>query len=246
VNIYQKLNRGIVTEASWISYVIFKKILAKKYCKSKKYKMIVIDNFIKLFSQLFERQIELQPWEITNNLPAIVAEMITLLNEDYKIEKGIAIHETATVEQGAVLKAPVIIGGHCFIGANAYLRGGVYLDSGVKIGTGCEIKSSLIFNNSAIAHFNFIGDSIIGSHVNFEAGSITTNHYNERADKNIPVVYNAKIIQTGVAKFGSLVGDHSKIGANAVLSPGTILLPNSIVNRLVLIDQVNDLYGSGS
>ena len=203
--------------------------------------MISTAKFIPSFSGLFAKQIALQPWEMTNNLAAIIIEMIPQLNEDYIVENGIAIHKTATVEQGAVLKAPVIIGSNCFVGASAYLRGGVYLDSGVKIGTGCEIKSSLIFSNSAIAHFNFIGDSIIGSQVNFEAGSITANHYNERRDKNIPVVHDSNIIQTGVNKFGALVGDHSKIGANAVLSPGTILQPNSIVKRLELVDQVNEL-----
>ena len=203
--------------------------------------MISTAKLIPSFSGLFAKQIALQPWEMTNNLAAIIAEMIPQLNEDYIVDKGIAIHKSATVEQGAVLKAPVIIGMYCFIGANAYLRGGVYLDSGVKIGTGCEIKSSVIFSNSAIAHFNFIGDSIIGSQVNFEAGSITANHYNEKIDKNITVVYNSNILQTGVNKFGALVGDHSKIGANAVLSPGTILLPHSIVKRLELVDQVNDL-----
>jgi bifunctional N-acetylglucosamine-1-phosphate-uridyltransferase/glucosamine-1-phosphate-acetyltransferase GlmU-like protein len=109
----------------------------------------------------------------------------------------------------------------------------------VVIGPGCEVKSSFICSNSNIAHFNFIGDSIIGSHVNFEAGSITTNYHNDKADKRIFSVYNSKVIDTGVDKFGSLVGDYSKIGANAVLSPGTLLPKKSIVKRLQLVDQYN-------
>ena len=168
-----------------------------------------------------------------------------LIPHHANIGGGIAIHATATVESGAVLKAPIVIGADCFIGAHAYLRGGVFLGNSVKIGTGCEIKTSIIFNNTAIAHFNFIGDSILGSNVNFEAGAITANHYNEREDKMIPVVYHSAILQTGVNKFGSLVGDYCKVGANAVLSPGTLLLPNSIVKRLELVNQLYDLNSTG-
>ncbi|MCS3531573.1 hypothetical protein [Chryseobacterium sp. JUb7] len=74
--------------------------------------------------------------------------------------------------------------------------------------------------------------------MNFEAGSICANHFNEREEKNIFVKYNDHIISTDTNKFGSLVGDNSKIGANAVLSPGTILDKKTIVKRLELIEQV--------
>ncbi|MBK5278418.1 MAG: LpxA family transferase, partial [Bacteroidia bacterium] len=89
-----------------------------------------------------------------------------------------------------------------------------------------------------LAHFNFIGDSIVGSNINFEAGSITANHFNERESKNISVLMNGQRVDTKQQKFGALVGDGSKIGANAVLSPGTILEPSSIVRRLELVDQL--------
>lgn len=99
-------------------------------------------------------------------------------------------------------------------------------------------KTAVIFDNSSIAHFNFIGNSVIGRNVNFEAGSITVNHYNERKNKQIFATHLGKLMDTQTEKFGSLVGDNSKIGANAVLSPGTILEMNSIVKRLELIEQV--------
>ena len=198
-----------------------------------------INHFIEHFTECFERQRNFLPWEITANIQTILEDIILQLNDDYIIKDGIAIHKSAVVEDAVVLKAPVIVGEDCFIGANAYLRGGVYLGKKSKIGTSCEVKSSLIFNSSNVAHFNFIGDSIIGCNVNFEAGSITANHYNERSNKNIRVVYESEIIESGVEKFGALVGDHSKVGANAVLSPGTILDKYSIVRRLELIDQVD-------
>ena len=197
--------------------------------------MIVIENYIDSFSTYFKQN--KQPREITNRLPEIIPEPIKNCGENFIIDNNIAVHKTAVIEAGAIVKSPAIIGANCFIGANAYLRGGIFLAEGVKIGTGCEIKSSIIFNQTAIAHFNFIGNSIIGSNVNFEAGAVTANHYNERADKQIEVLYNGKIIKTNTNKFGALVGDNCKIGANAVLSPGTILPQNSIVKRLELVEQ---------
>jgi NDP-sugar pyrophosphorylase family protein len=179
----------------------------------------------------------LQPWEITDSLKEIIRKRMLQLGDNYEINDGVAIHKTAVVESGVVLKSPAIVGPHCVVGANAYLREGVYLDQSVKIGPGCEIKSSIICSGTAIAHFNYVGNSIIGRNVNFEAGSIAANHYNERVSKRIFVLYQSKVIDTGVEKFGSLVSDNSKIGANAVLSPGTILEKNTIVKRLELVEQ---------
>jgi bifunctional N-acetylglucosamine-1-phosphate-uridyltransferase/glucosamine-1-phosphate-acetyltransferase GlmU-like protein len=136
------------------------------------------------------------------------------------------------------LKGTIIISDNVFIGANAYLRGPIFLSNSVKVGPSSEIKQSLIFDNSAIAHFNYIGNSIVGQNINFEASSICANYFNERQDKNIFIKYNNQIIDTKTEKFGSLVGDNSKIGANAVLSPGSILEKNSIVKRLELIEQI--------
>lgn len=199
--------------------------------------MSITDDFIHSFSSLFPNQVKLQPWEITSKLKIIIEELILQLNDDYNIKDGIAVHQTAQVEIGAVLKRPVIINENCVVAANAYFREGVYLDQSVKIGPGCEIKSSIICSGTAVAHFNYIGNSIIGRNVNFEAGSIAANHYNERISKRIFVLFQSEVIDTGVNKFGSLVGDDSKIGANAVLSPGTILEKNTVVKRLELVEQ---------
>lgn len=192
-------------------------------------------NYIARFKDYFDDDL---PWLIIQNLESIIFEKIKLLSDDFEVNNGIAIHKTAIVEKNAILKAPLIIEENCFVAANACLRNGVFLSKNVKIGMGVEIKSSIILNNSAVAHFNFIGDSIIGENVNFEAGSITANHFNERENKEIFVKIDDNIINTKVVKFGSLIGDSSKIGANAVLSPGTILKKNSVVKRLELIEQI--------
>ena len=199
---------------------------------------LLIDDYITGFSDAFPAQHAAMPWEVAKELTGILQEMIRHLDDSYIVQEGVAVHRSATVAESVVLKAPVIISENCFVGANACLRGGVYLGKGTTVGTGCEVKTTLVLHNSAIAHFNFVGDSLIGSNVNFEAGSIVANHYNERADKHIRVVVNGKSIAPHAVKFGALVGDNCKIGANAVLSPGTILERNSVVRRLELVEQL--------
>ena len=199
--------------------------------------MIAATAYIRQVDILFPELVKETPWSITSNAGSILQEKIKTLGADFKIFNDVAIHKTVSIDSNVILKGPAIISAGCFIGAHSYLRAGVFLDENVSVGPACEVKTSFIFSNSALAHFNFVGDSLLGSFVNLEAGSVVANHYNERIDKNISVVLNGKYYPTGVQKFGALVGDHCKIGANAVLSPGTILPPNTIVGRLQLIEQ---------
>jgi NDP-sugar pyrophosphorylase family protein len=191
------------------------------------------------YIQSFEKSLpDLQqyyPWEITTRSVEIVASMIALLNEDYHIQDRIAIHNTARIEPHVIIKAPAIIGPNCFVASHAYIRNGVVLLGNNSVGPGCEVKASVIFPFTNLAHFNFIGDSVIGAHVNFEAGAVIANHFNERSDKSITVKIGLERKRTGVEKFGALVGDNCRIGANAVLSPGTVLEKNAVVNRLQLV-----------
>ncbi|WP_117882850.1 DapH/DapD/GlmU-related protein [Aureibaculum luteum] len=202
--------------------------------------MIDIKDFISNIPSFLLLEKYTSPWSITEDIKEIIKAIIPNLGADFNIENGIAIHKSAVLEQGITLKGPIIIMDNCQIGANAYFREGVFLDSFVKIGPNTEIKNSMIFSHTAVAHLNYIGNSIIGRNVNFEAGSIAANHYNERTKKRIYVSFNNKIIDTGLEKFGALVGDNSRIGANGVLSPGTLLEKDSIVKRLELIEQCKE------
>ncbi len=143
--------------------------------------------YIERFSTVFPEQLEMTPWQIVETLDSIINKIIPTLSEDYIINNEVAIHKTAKIEQNVALKGPMIIGENVTIGANAYLRGPIILDMDVHIGAGCEIKQSVIFSKTAVAHFNYVGNSIVGSNVNFEAGSVAANHYNEREDKIILV-----------------------------------------------------------
>lgn len=179
----------------------------------------------------------MQPWEMTSQLSILIEQSMSQLSSDYLIKDGIAIHQSAAIEPTAQIKSPAIIGARCFIGSHTLIRGGVILGDDVSIGPGCEVKTSIICGKTALGHFNFVGDSILGSNVNLEAGAITANYHNDRDDKTIYVVDGEERITTSVKKFGALIGDGSKIGANAVTCPGTILEPDSTVDRLELIRQ---------
>ncbi|AYR26705.1 hypothetical protein [Herbaspirillum rubrisubalbicans] len=180
----------------------------------------------------------LLPWQLTAQSDQIVRRMLADLDpSQFRIENEVAIHVTSVVEQGVILKGPVIISADVFIGAHAYLRGGNWIDVNCSIGPGCELKSSFLFAESRLAHFNFIGDSIIGRDVNLEAGSVICNHRNERVDKDIAVRVDGDLVSTGITKFGAVVGDGSRLGANSVVAPGGLLQPGTLVGRGTVWDQ---------
>lgn len=177
------------------------------------------------------------PWIITRQAEALIHTAISSLGDEYRVVDDIAVHHTARIEDGAIVKSPAILGPDCFIAANAYLRGGVYLERNCIVGPAAELKTSFMFEGSKLAHLNFVGDSILGSRVNVEAGAMIANYRNEKADKQIRILVEGRVIETGVDKFGVLAGDETRIGANAVIAPGAILARNSRIARLQLVDQ---------
>ena len=157
--------------------------------------------------------------------------------DEFVVSQEMAVHRLATVESGAILKGPLILGAGCFVAAGAYLRGGNWVAGNCTIGPGAELKSSFVFSGCKLAHFNFVGDSLLGEGVNLEAGSIICNYRNERPDRGIRVRVGNQLHSTGCDKFGALVGDGSRIGANAVLAPGALMAIGSVIGRTALCDQ---------
>jgi NDP-sugar pyrophosphorylase family protein len=196
-------------------------------------------SFVRDLSRLPGRPPGGPPWQLIGQVEALVRDALGTLGEDFAlIGLEIAAHRTATVASSAELSGPVILGPGCRVGPGAVLRGGVWADRDVTIGPHSEIKASLVFAGSAAAHRNYVGDSIIGQDVNLEAGAVLANHFNERADKSVLVTMDGNVMATGLTKFGALLGDGCRIGANAVTSPGTLLPPGTIVPRLALVDQL--------
>lgn len=177
------------------------------------------------------------PWDWTQNAEAIVRRLMGQLGPDYRGIEGAAIHGSATIELGAVIKGPAVIGPDCYIAANSLIRGGCWLDARCTLGPGVELKSSFAFAGAKLAHLNFVGDSVLGADVNLEAGAMIANYRNEWTDKRIRFRLDGNLIDTGVEKFGALIGDHARLGANAVIAPGAVIAAGTIVPRLSLVDQ---------
>lgn len=177
------------------------------------------------------------PWALTASAADIVRRLLDGLGEDFGIAGDVAVHRSARVEPGAVLKGPLIVGPGCFIGHGATLRGGVWLEEACTIGPGAELKASFLFAGTALAHLNFVGESVIGRGVNLEAGAVIANHRNEWPGATVAFRHDGAILDTGLPKFGALVGDGARLGANAVVAPGAILGPGTVVARLGLVDQ---------
>jgi UDP-N-acetylglucosamine diphosphorylase / glucose-1-phosphate thymidylyltransferase / UDP-N-acetylgalactosamine diphosphorylase / glucosamine-1-phosphate N-acetyltransferase / galactosamine-1-phosphate N-acetyltransferase len=177
--------------------------------------------------------IDRPPWHWTTNASAIVRDLVRSSGAGFEIADDVAIHQSARVESGATIKGPALVGPECFIASTALIRGGCWLDRGCIVGPAAELKTSFMFAGSKLAHLNFVGDSVLGADVNIEAGAMIANYRNECADKRIRI----GAIDTGVEKFGALVGDGVRIGANAVIAPGALLAPGTIIPRLGLVDQ---------
>ena len=179
----------------------------------------------------------LLPWELTARAAEVVMRVLAIPDTGFEIAGDVARHPSARVEAGAVVKGPAVIGPRCLVAGGAYLRGGVWLDEDCVVGPHAEVKASVLFRGARLAHLNFVGDSILGEDVNLEAGAVIANRRNERDDPRIRIRVGNHVIDTGVETFGALVGDRCRIGANAVVAPGALLAPRSIVPRLGLIDQ---------
>ncbi len=147
------------------------------------------------------------------------------------IDQNVSIGHGTIIEHGAVIYGPTIIGKNCEIRTGAYIRGGVLMGDEVKVGHATEIKHSILFNYAYAAHFNYVGDSVVGHRAHLAAGAITAN---VRLDKKTVRVRDGESsIETGLPKFGALIGDGAEIGCNAVLNPGSILGKKSAVYPLV-------------
>lgn len=184
------------------------------------------DKFFDLSSFQYKEIFDVENiWEVLPKIAEFVVENAHL--------NPVLIGSGTIIEEGALIKGPAIIGDNCFIAHGAYIRDGVIIGNDVKVGHSVEIKNSIVLNNSRIAHFNYIGDSIIGNDVNFAGGTITANFRLDGA--KIKIKHDGQEIETGLTKFGAIVGDGSKIGVNVVLNPGTILSKNTKVFPLTSV-----------
>ncbi|HEY3760899.1 MAG TPA: UDP-N-acetylglucosamine diphosphorylase [Verrucomicrobiae bacterium] len=143
------------------------------------------------------------------------------------IGEKVFIGEGTVVEDGVMIKGPAIIGRNCQIRHNAYIRENVIIGDGCVVGNSSEIKNSLFFNDAQTPHFNYIGDSILGYKSHLGAGVKISNI--KLMSGNVTVEMNGAPHDTGLRKFGALLGDGAEAGCNAVLNPGSIIGRGAII-----------------
>ena len=186
-----------------------------------------------IFTELFNKYEN--AWEVLSDIPDFITKFRNKAPElgFNEISTGVFIGENVDIDNSAKIEGSAIIGSNSKLGHSSYLRGPVLLGNNVKIGHACEVKNSIILENSAVAHLNYIGDSLLGSSVNISGGAILANM---RLDKEtVKIKDGSELILTNRHKMGSIVGDGCSVGVNSVLNPGTILGRSCIVFPLVTV-----------
>ena len=181
------------------------------------------------------RRVDVAPWEALNYLDdfflGFVFNTHVATPSGAYIDGNVSIGEGSVIEPGAVIFGPTVIGKNCRVRSGATIRGSVVIGDNCVIGHASEIKHSILFRGCQVAHFNYVGDSILGNRAHLAAGAIIANV--RIAGGTVTVRAREERVDTGLVKFGAVLGDDAEIGCNAVLNPGSIIGKNSIVYPLV-------------
>ena len=172
------------------------------------------------------------PWEVLPKIEEFIISLGKTLDKNEYEEKGenIWIAKSAKVAPTAYIAGPAIIGKNAEIRHCAFIRGKAIVGEGAVVGNSTELKNVILFNKVQVPHYNYVGDSILGYKSHMGAGSITSN---VKSDKKLVVVKSEnEAIETGLKKFGAILGDNVEVGCGSVLNPGTVIGPNSNIYPL--------------
>ena len=185
------------------------------------------------------------PWEVLPKIGKFIVELGNTLSEDEydKISDNVWIAKTAKVAPTAYINGPVIIGKNAEIRHCAFIRGNAIVGEGAVVGNSTELKNVILFNKVQVPHYNYVGDSILGYKAHMGAGSITSN---VKSDKTLTTVKTSEgAIETGLKKFGAMLGDEVEVGCGSVLNPGTVVGKNSNIYPLSMVREfvpANSIY----
>ncbi len=174
------------------------------------------------------------PWEALPKIKDWIIDLGEKLNKDEynEVSPQVWIHKTAKVFDSAYIAGPTIIGPETEVRQCAFIRGNALVGAGCVVGNSTELKNVIIFDNVQVPHYNYVGDSVLGYKSHMGAGSITSN---VKSDKTLVHVKSRKHnldIDTGLKKFGAMLGDNVEVGCNSVLNPGTVIGSNSNIYPL--------------
>ena len=172
------------------------------------------------------------PWEVLPKIGAFIKELGSTLSEEEYEKRGetVWVAKSAKVAPTAFLGENVIIGKNAEVRHCAFIRGNAIVGEGAVVGNSTELKNVVLFNKVQVPHYNYVGDSILGCKSHMGAGSITSN---VKSDKKLVVVKGEEgPIETGLKKFGALLGDEVEVGCGSVLNPGTVIGPHTNIYPL--------------
>ncbi|MGN0806113.1 MAG: UDP-N-acetylglucosamine pyrophosphorylase [Candidatus Coproplasma sp.] len=173
------------------------------------------------------------PWEALNGIEKLIVRLSERLGADYvKTGEGVWVHKTAVVAPTAYIGAWTVIGARTQVRHCAYIRGNALIGEDCVVGNSTELKKAILFDGVQVPHFNYVGDSILGYKSHMGAGAITSN---VKQDRTAIAVNGDKVIDTGLRKFGAVLGDFVEIGCNSVLNPGTVIGRNTSVYPLTSV-----------
>ena len=172
------------------------------------------------------------PWEVLPKIKDFIVELGNTLDASVYEKRGenIWVAKSAKVADTAFLNGPLIIDEGAEVRHCAFIRGNAIVGKNCVVGNSTELKNVILFNSVQVPHYNYVGDSILGFKSHMGAGSITSN---VKSDKTLVVVHGGEEnIETGLKKFGAMLGDEVEVGCNSVLNPGTVIGPHSNVYPL--------------
>ena len=175
------------------------------------------------------------PWEALPLIGDFIIKLGNTLDPDKYEKRGenIWVAKSAKVFDSAYLNGPLIIDENAEVRHCAFIRGNAIVGKGATVGNSTELKNCVLFNGVQVPHYNYIGDSILGHMSHTGAGSITSNL---KSDKSlVTVLLDGKKVETGVKKFGAMLGDNVDVGCNSVLNPGTVIGRQSNVYPLSFV-----------
>ena len=163
------------------------------------------------------------PWEALAHIKDFIKELGASLPEEEYIKKSetVWIHKQAKVYDSAFLGENIIIGKDAEIRHCAFIRGNALIGEGAVVGNSTELKNVILFDKVQVPHYNYVGDSILGYKAHMGAGSITSNVKSDKLLVNVHAEDGD--IETGIKKFGAMLGDHVEVGCGSVLNPGTVI-----------------------
>lgn len=185
------------------------------------------------------------PWEVLPKIKDFILELGKKLDkEEYdQIDENVWVAKSAKVAPTAFIKGPAIIGKNAEIRHCAFIRGNAIVGENAVVGNSTELKNVILFNNVQVPHYNYVGDSILGYKSHMGAGSVTSN---VKSDKKLVIVKDVEEkIETGLKKFGCMIGDNVEVGCGSILNPGSVIGKNTNIYPLSSVRGVippNSIY----